>query len=702
MDLPDVTSRSSGHTSEEDDSRRIRKLVDRRIRQLSLHLPPELFRDLQEDRGLDMVVCAAKVKALKVSTGMLPEYMKGRHRDIQEKVYEYFNSRPELQTPIEISKDEHRELCMTQLTALVREAGIRPFKYVVEDPGKYFAISEAIGSVDMSLGIKMGVQYSLWGGSVLNLGTKKHRDKYFEGIDNLEYMGCFAMTELHHGSNVQGLQTTATFDLFNDEFIIDTPNDGAIKWWIGNAAVHGKFATVFARLLLPTHDSGGVSDMGVHAFIVQIRDQKTHETLPGVEIHDCGHKIGLNGVDNGALRFRSVRIPRDNLLNRFGDVSKDGKYTSSLPSINKRFAATLGELVGGRVGLASSSVGVLKLAVTIATRYSLLRQQFGPPKQPEISILDYQSHQHKLMPMLASSYAFHFATLRLVEKYSDMKKSHDEELIGDVHALSAGLKAYITAYTAKSLNTCREACGGHGYAAVNRLGTLRNDHDIFQTFEGDNTVLLQQVAGLLLKEYREKFQGGTLSVTWNYLRQSMNSYLSQPNPVTSRWEGEDHLRDPKFQLDAFRYRTSRLLQSVAVRLQKHSKTLGGFGAWNRCLNHLLTLAESHIESFVLEIFIEAVKRCPDASSRSALKLVCDLYALDRIWNDIGTYRNVDYVAPNKAKAIHKLTEYLCFQVRNIAKELIDAFDLPDYVIRAPIAVQDAEQVYTQYTQFAGF
>lgn len=55
-----------------------------------------------------------------------------------------------------------------------------------------------------------------------------------------------------------------------------------------------------------------------------------------------------------------------------------------------------------------------------------------------------------------------------------------------------------------------------------------------------------------MKQYQQKFQGGTLAVTWNYLRESMNSYLSQPNPVTARWESEDHLRDPNFQLDAFR------------------------------------------------------------------------------------------------------------------------------------------------------
>jgi acyl-CoA oxidase len=52
---------------------------------------------------------------------------------------------------------------------------------------------------------------------------------------------------------------------------------------------------------------------------------------------------------------------------------------------------------------------------------------------------------------------------------------------------------------------------------------------------------------------------------------------------------------------------------------------------------------------VIEFQFGVIGSCPDASSQAALKLVCDLYALDRIWNDIGTYRNVDYVAPNKAK-----------------------------------------------------
>ncbi|EEE62556.1 hypothetical protein OsJ_17355 [Oryza sativa Japonica Group] len=664
------SGRRRGGENDEDD----RTAAMPRLGVLSLQLQDP---SPSSEAGLAPAACAAAGRRRATggadAAAALAAYLRGRHRDTQARVFEFFLSRPDLQTPVEMSTAAHRELCFRQLCALVREAGVRPLSLMANDPAEYFAVMEAAGGADISLGVKLGVQYSLWGGSIINLGTKKHRDRFFDGIDNLDYPGCFAMTELHHGSNVQALQTTATFDPVTDEFIINTPNDGAIKWWIGNAALHGKFATVFARLILPLQGKGGdPADMGIHAFIVPIRDLDTNAVLPGIEINDCGHKIGLNGVDNGALRFRSVRIPRDNLLNRFGDVSRDGKYTSSLPTINKRFAATLGELVGGRVGIAYSSVGILKVSVTIAVRYALLRQQFGPPKKPEISVLDYQSHQHKLMPMLASSYAFHFATRYLVDKYSEMKKTNDEDVMADVHVLSSGLKAYITSYTAKSIST----------------------------FEGDNTVLLQQVAGDLLKQYQEKFKGGTLSATWNYLRDSMGTYLSQPNPVTSRWEGEDHLRDPNFQLDAFRYRTSRLLHSVAARLQKHSKTLGGFGAWNRCLNHLLTLAESHIESVILAKFIEAVKRCPDEKTRELLKLVCDLYALDRIWKDIGTYRNVDYVAPNKAKAIHKLADYLSYQVRLVAQELVDAFDLPDLIIRAPIGMQS--EAYAQYTQHVGF
>lgn len=127
----------------------------RRIKRLSSHLNPPLP---DHSDNLELQLCASRVK-VSVNTQRLSDFMRGKHRDIQERVYEYFNSRPDLQTPIEILKDEHRELCVRQLLGLVRDAGIKPFRYVAEDPSKYFAIVEAVGSIDMSLGIKMGVQY---------------------------------------------------------------------------------------------------------------------------------------------------------------------------------------------------------------------------------------------------------------------------------------------------------------------------------------------------------------------------------------------------------------------------------------------------------------------------------------------------------------------------------------------------------------
>jgi len=179
--------------------------------------------------------------------------------------------------------------------------------------------------------VKVGVQSGLFGGSVLNLGGERHAH-LLAPISKLELAGCFCMTELLHGSNVKGLQTTATYDPKTEEFVVHTPNKGAIKWWIGNAALSGQIGTVFARLIAQGKDHG------VHAFLVPLRDLKTHELCPGVIIGDCGDKNGLHGVDNGFIAFNQVRIPRVNLLNRFADVLPDGTYTSPIPSENKRFA----------------------------------------------------------------------------------------------------------------------------------------------------------------------------------------------------------------------------------------------------------------------------------------------------------------------------------------------------------------------------
>eukprot|EP00891_Asterochloris_glomerata_P007525 jgi/Astpho2/7525/Aster-02090 len=635
-------------------------------------------------------------------------------KELKEEVYALFKQHPELLYPVEegLTKEQHRAFVRKQLQVILA-SGHSPMTYFTKDLKKYYILGEVLALVDLSLTVKMGVQYSLWGGSVVNLGTERHRKQYFDDIDKFKIPGCFCMTELGHGSNVAALQTECILDTTTDEWILNTPDEGAIKWWIGNAAEDGKMGTVFARLKVPSPDgSGALDDHGVHAFIVPLRDDSGNN-MPGVEIRDCGYKVGLQGVDNGALRFTSVRLPRTNLLDRFATVDRSGKYSSPY-SPSRRFAATLGELTGGRVGLTCSSVGVLKVstgpgtmqsavqgAVTIAVRYGAQRQQFGPSEGAEIAVLDYLSQQQKLMPMLATCYALHFTSRFLVAQYVEMKRSKNEDLVADVHSLSAGLKAYTTSYTAAALSTCRECCGGHGYAAVNRFGAWRSDHDIFQTFEGDNTVLLQQVAAMLLKQYKERFSGSPVQATWTYLRQTALDALP-PNPLVSHDTEARHLRDPAFLVRMMRYRTARLLRTVAQRLRKHTPRLGAFQAWNKCLNHLLALARAHVESVMLTSILDGCSACPDADSRKSLKAMADLFALQRIHQEI-LFRNDDLVAPEKAKAIARMVEELCSELRGVAVPLVDAFTIPDHILRAPIGLSTShKEVYAAYLKSIGW
>lgn len=198
------------------------------------------------------------------------------------------------------------------------------------DIEKYFSVMEVLSYHDLSLVIKFGVQFGLFGMSILFLGTEKHHKKYLKAIGSLNLPGCFAMTETGHGSNVKGIETTATYHHEAKTFTIQTPSRLARKEYIGNAALHGRMATVFAKLIID-----GV-DYGVNGFLVPLRDQKGN-VLEGISIKDCGRKMGLNGVDNGIIYFDQVVIPEENMLDRYASISKAGKFESPISSDNRRF-----------------------------------------------------------------------------------------------------------------------------------------------------------------------------------------------------------------------------------------------------------------------------------------------------------------------------------------------------------------------------
>jgi acyl-CoA oxidase len=542
------------------------------------------------------------------------------------------------------------------------------------DVGAAIAVFETLAYHDLSLLVKYGVQFGLFAGSIYLLGTRTHHQRYLHAAATLELPGCFAMTETGHGSNVREIETTAAYDVARREFVIHTPHAGARKDYIGNAARHGRMAVVFAQL---STDTG---HHGVHAFLVPIRDD-AGATLPGVHIEDCGLKVGLNGVDNGRIAFDQVRIPRENLLNRYGRISEGGAYSSPIASPTRRFFTMIGTLVAGRISIACASLSAGRSGLTIAIRYTNRRRQFGPEGAPEVPVLDYTVMQRALLPRLATAFALGFALRELVRRFAALGTDSAQE----VETLAAALKAYASDWTAGTLQAAREACGGQGYLAENQLGRLRADTDVFTTFEGTNPVLLQLAARGRLTEYRDQF--GELKV-WNVARHlggRAATRVAELNPIVTRRTDAEHLLDPEFQLAALRYRDDRLTASLARRLKRRlDNGMDGFSALNECQDHAVEVGLAFAERFLLEQFQEAIAAAP-ADVRPQLAELSALYALSRVEARLGWYQEAGYVEAGKSRAIRSQVNELCARIRPSAEALVDAFGIPDALLAAPIA-----------------
>jgi len=574
---------------------------------------------------------------------------------------------------------EYREKVLVWCKQLAKE-GFGAMAYPTEYGGSgnmanYFAIMEALSYHDLSLVIKFGVQFGLFGMSIYFLGTEKHHKKYLQSIGTLELPGCFAMTETGHGSNVRGLETTATYNHSDKTFTINTPDDHAKKEYIGNAAVHGQMATTFAKLIVDG------KDYGVSAFLVPLRDT-LGKILPGITIEDCGHKMGLNGVDNGKIKYTGVIIPYENLLDRFASISADGKFSSPIASDNRRFFTMLGTLVGGRIGIPRSGLSASKSGLTIAIRYSDQRKQFGPDDGSEVPILNYRTHQRRLMPLLANAYALHFSLRYLTGRFLRRTEADMQE----IEALAAGLKSFATWNTTQTLQECRESCGGKGYLSENRIDRLKNDSEIYTTFEGDNTVLMQLVAKSRLTEFKQEFSNMGLFGILNYVTDHATTSITEKNPITTRNTDEKHLLDFDFYLNAFKYRERDILESSAKRLRKHiSGGMDSFDAFNVSQHHLVQVAFAHVERVILEQFIRQVEETKDADIKVVLKKLCQLFALSQIEKNKGWYLESGYMEGVKTKAIRKMVNQLCWDIRQEAVPLVNAFGIPENCLAAPIA-----------------
>ncbi|MEE6474891.1 hypothetical protein FKM82_010527 [Ascaphus truei] len=618
---------------------------------------------------------------LGITQSSLPRYLDGDFWSMKNELRRHIAGSPLFQQRYDLNLDDMRDLTFERVKFAMGLPQVQRAFQEMTDKNKNFInrsliIGEVLCTADMTTGVKCGVICWLFGGAVMNLGGPEHILKWFLPLKDQKFTGMFAMTERGHGSNVRGILTEAVFDPVSQEFIINTPCENAEKMYIGNA-MKGNYAAVFAQLI-----TNGKSQ-GPHCFIVPIRDLNG-KMYPGVGAVDMMHKEGLHGVDNGILTFNQVRIPRENLLDKFGSVSPDGKYHSSIDNKSARFNAMLAALTPTRLALTFQALGAMKLGLTIAIRYSHSRRQFGPKGKEEVKIIDHQTQHLRLMPHLATALALTF-TSRYAGEILDEDVYHNRDLVNNrpLQALVAGLKAYSTWENLSCLQDCRECTGGMGFMMENRIPGLKCDSDVFVTFEGDNVVMLQVVVRELLAQYTRQYEE---SPVFGLLR-NWTSSVGDRMRTSFLALNMDKISDLTFLLKAVNFRERVLQRGLASRL--YSKVITQkedfFRAWNSCLHHVVTLALAHIHRVTLEQFSLAVERCPVPEDQSLLMEFCLLYGTKLAYQERAWYLEHKYLTPATSTQIRNQLLELCRLVKDDALKVVSAFNIPHNSIQAPIA-----------------
>ncbi|RLN31967.1 hypothetical protein BBO99_00003958 [Phytophthora kernoviae] len=591
----------------------------------------------------------------------------GKHQtEVRLEALKLLEDHPEFQNGVGIfdrslaERREHTVQRLRRLYSLFMEVGA--------DVEKRDTLADLVGVFDLPLWTRNGVHFGLFLGAIMGQGDQDQQDEWMLPTMLLELFGCYAMTELGHGSFTRGFETTATFDEETDEFVIHTPTDTATKWWIGGAGQTATHSVCFARLVLPK--DGGV-DHGVQSFVVPLRDVETHEPLP---------------------RFDHVRIPRANMLRRYAQVSRDGVFSQTQHKAQLAYAA----LLVNRGKIVTLSVGVLEKALTIAVRYAAVRRQglqvnSGDP-HPETKLLDYQTHQHRLMPVMARAYAYRLQTrhiTRLLQQFEAQGSDISEALLADIHGTMSGFKAFCTWDVQEGIDTCRQSCGGNGYSVYTGLAELLADFSVMVTFEGDNTVMAQQTAHYLMRSVEKLRRGDKLAGSVQYLERVQVSAHGRQWGVTSP-EDLDNLVLVRDALDV--YAGYQVLQVAA----KLAGAPGNTEAerTNSCLVDLVEIARVHVFYNVATAFIQHIEEIEKQASgdsvaiKPALEALCQLYICQELDRGAAFFLKEKFMTPFQCNLVRERLRESCVRVRADAVALVDAFLLTDSVLNSSVGGSD--------------
>eukprot|EP01061_Rhynchopus_euleeides_P010400 TRINITY_DN19845_c0_g1_i1.p1 TRINITY_DN19845_c0_g1~~TRINITY_DN19845_c0_g1_i1.p1 ORF type:complete len:795 (+),score=371.98 TRINITY_DN19845_c0_g1_i1:51-2435(+) len=535
-------------------------------------------------------------------------------------------------------------------------------------------------------------------------------------VMKFQIVGAYAQTELGHGSNVRGLQTTATYDVDTEEFILDTPTLQSMKFWNSGAGLASTHATVYAQLLIKG------KCYGVHVFFVQLRDE-FHKTLPNIEIGDCGNKLGDNGIDCGYIRFKQLRIPREHMLARKSQVLKDGTYVKNKvkegedPKAAERLQYMT--MLTARANMIGISAGKLAMACTTAVRYSCVRQQgfaitdsAQTYESPEKQIIDYQMQHYRLMKNTALSYAIQFSSRWMMMRFTQLSKglwkvgfdepeekkegeTEDEGTdLPEIHASAAGLKGLCCRLAADGMEDCRKCCGGHGYVLASGIAGTWSDYVWQATAEGDLVVMMLQTARFLVKSLGAARKGETLSGMMEYLRPFGNPSFNPLNSAPAKATNAPQFRNLANLQELLKQRAMVSLFRADRILADHvSRGSTPDQAWQASSLSLVQAAERHCYYFMFAKFLETVNMTEKADVKRVLSSVCAMYGLTQIVEGNGWGGIIDGRDAELAETC--ITEVLN-ELRPEAVTLVDAFDIPDRVLNSALGRYDGnvyEELY---------
>jgi acyl-CoA oxidase len=405
--------------------------------------------------------------------------------------------------------------------------------------------------IDGSLATKFTVQFNLFGGTLIGLGTERH-EKYLDGVDSLQTTGCFCLTELGYGNNAVEMETTAVWDETEKKFTINTPTVNSQKYWITNGAYYANYAVVFAQTIIKSKNEG------INVFIVRLRDENM-KLCKGVTIDDMGNKMGLNGVDNARIIFRDVKVDRSDLLNKISDLDDKGVFVSTIPGRRQRFLTAANRLLSGRLCIASMMISGTKLTLLITNKYATKRLSNGKSGKSDTPISSYQLFQNQIVPLIARTLVLNIGlnTIRKIySEYCITPDKFDQNQFNNIIRLCCFIKPTIAWHANETGNICRERCGGQGFLSINRVENLIFSAHSGITAEGDSAVLMQKVS----KEYVEDF-----------LKKIVEAPKLSQCPLENA--KKDNIMDQEILTNLIKIREVKLLESLADKTMNNMDNL---------------------------------------------------------------------------------------------------------------------------------